>query len=78
MTFLVVSYVANMALTVASLEVVKQHALGVVGSYLCLFQFQLTRLILNSFRLCLAGNSPLRSTTPLDSWLTEDMKASAA
>lgn len=75
LTFLVVSYAGNMALTLASLYAVKRHGLGVVGSFLCLVQFQVTRLAVNGLQLGRGGASPLNRTEPLKSWITEDVKA---
>lgn len=75
MTFLVVSYAGNMALTLGSLYLVKQRGIGVVGSFLCLCQFQVTRLAINGLQLTRGGASPLNRTEPLKSWITEDVKA---
>ena len=75
--FLVTSYFINMALVVASLQYVKQQGLGVLGSFVCLFQFQITRFVLNLLRLVRSSNSPIKSTQPLTSWMTDDVKAAA-
>ena len=72
------SYICNMSLTICSLAVVRHYNLGVVGSFLCLCQFQGTRLLVNAVRLVKAGNSPLKRTQPLDSWMTGDVVHAAA
>lgn len=78
LSFLVLSYVINMLLTLGSLFLVKQSGLGVVGSFLCLCQFQVVRLVVNGVQLTRGGNSPLNRREPLKSWITDDVKAAVA
>lgn len=78
LNFLITSYFGNMGLVMASLFMVQRAEMGVFGSFLCLCQFQITRLVLNAIRLTRSKNSPLRSTETLKSWITEDVKVAAA
>lgn len=78
LSFLIASYLGNMVLVMASLFAVQRANMGVLGSFMCLCQFQTTRLVLNAVRLSRSRNSPLRSTETLKPWITEDLKVAAA
>lgn len=62
--FLVLSYVVNCALTLVSLQRLLQAGFGLQGVWLCVLQFQSTRLVQNWIRICTPG-SVLNTLQPL-------------
>lgn len=75
---MVTSYFVNMALVLASLQYVKHQGYGVIGSFLCLVQFQSVRFVLNVSRLVWSPKSPIKSVESLKPWITDEIKAAAA